>query len=559
MKNNHLLLSTGECEKRTTIKGKITAIIETFQQPVERLLRTVFSLLLRSGPPVNGPLEHIIVCINGADRRTGPPEIQDAKQQFLEELRKLKWKVPGYEGERDMPLTVLRVWSRVGHGQSLDMAVPWVHTEGYILLDDDYIITNPDWINEVTEKCLNNPDCGYFHQHGDIGPGCCENATTHQNQLILPRLWANFIGGKKSVLEELGVRWSSYFLNHTFKTQDYPEFFPYHRESWRKSHQSEEHCSKVEEYHQLIVESGAWPKYKLDQAGVQGYNLQKQGSVQNNDLFWHYGKGTIDVLDKEIFKVPEYWSLYDKYLPKKPEFTLGEYNPSDIDPNMRAVVCVCVYNRRRTIANWLRAWNNAEHYGVKLAVVHSLPPGDVSAQESLIKSYGPDYYLPRENIGQDIRALQDMLRENRIPEWDNLIWFTDDCLPMRKDFLLPFLVEMSKPGVGIFGPFPEVGYCRTISFGIKKEAMEKLRWIDDITTRQQCLMMEQQIAPRVQEAGYKIRYLYSREQPEYIHWSRYSDWLWDTGDLGDLNLWDKFEEQFPPEKRIPGSLIELGK
>jgi hypothetical protein len=554
----HLLLPVKKCEERTLLKGKLTAIIETFQQPIERLLRTVFSLLLRSGPAVGGPLEHIIVCINGADRRTGPPEIQDAKQDFLEALRTLKWKVPGYEGEREMPITVLRVWSRVGHGQALDMAIPWVHTEGYIILDDDYIITNHEWATIVKENCLDTEDVDYFHQHQHIGPGCTENCDNQVRQMILPRLWANFTGGKKAVLEQCGVRWSSYFLNHDYDIEDFPEFYQYHEDMWKESHSDPVACMKGH-YKQLVVESGAWAKYKLDQANAKGLQLP-QCSVQNNDLFWHYGKGTIDVLDQEIYQVPEYWEVYQKHLPKIPEFSLASYENQYIDPNMKVLVCVCVYKRFNTIANWLRAWHNSNHYGAKIGVVHSLchdKNHPLGAQTRLIKNGRPDYYLPRENVGQDIRALYDMLTEKRVEDWDALVWFTDDCIPMRKDWLLPFMVELSKPDVGFFGPFPEIGYCRTISFGIKKKAMKEIQWIENgkgILTRQHCLQMENQLSPRCQRAGYKLAYLYSRDKPDYIHWSHYSDWLWDADGLGALNLWPKFELQFPEEERIPGSL-----
>jgi hypothetical protein len=34
--------------------------------------------------------------------------LQDKKQKFLEELRNMKWE------DRDMPLTVIRAWSRIG-------------------------------------------------------------------------------------------------------------------------------------------------------------------------------------------------------------------------------------------------------------------------------------------------------------------------------------------------------------------------------------------------------------------------------------------------------------
>lgn len=92
----HMLLDVGECEQNSSLYRKITAIIPSFSAPLECLLWSVFSLLTRSQP--GDKLEHIIVSINGPDKRTGDPALQDKKQAFLEELRNLKW------AHRDMPL-----------------------------------------------------------------------------------------------------------------------------------------------------------------------------------------------------------------------------------------------------------------------------------------------------------------------------------------------------------------------------------------------------------------------------------------------------------------------
>ncbi|NIQ15033.1 MAG: hypothetical protein GTO02_11780, partial [Candidatus Dadabacteria bacterium] len=95
---------------------------------------------------------------------TGDPTNQDKKQEFLEELRKLQWwRVQEPKHKRDMPITVMRVWSRIGHPESVEMALPWVHTDAFLIMHDDIIITKHNWLKEVKEKFYDNPDVVIAH------------------------------------------------------------------------------------------------------------------------------------------------------------------------------------------------------------------------------------------------------------------------------------------------------------------------------------------------------------------------------------------------------------
>src|SRR6516162_7350459 len=126
-----MILTRCGYESKGLLPGKTTVVMATSQSRIECLMWSMFSLLLRSTPG----LEHIIVAINGPDPRTGDPGLQDAKQSFLGELRNTRWQASGRDC--DMPLTVIRTWSRVGHSQATDGALPWVHTEFYTLMHDD--------------------------------------------------------------------------------------------------------------------------------------------------------------------------------------------------------------------------------------------------------------------------------------------------------------------------------------------------------------------------------------------------------------------------------------
>src|SRR4029079_4102656 len=80
-------------------------------------------------------------------------------------------------------------------------------------------------------------------------------------------------------------------------------------------------------------------------------------------------------------------------------------------------------------------------------------------------------------------------------DWDFLLWCTDDCIPMNKDFITPF-IEKHKPGVGITcmqiskSTAAEI-HVRTTGFCITKEISKRLTFpADPITTKQQCYLFE---------------------------------------------------------------------
>src|SRR5262252_1288317 len=149
--HKHMAATIDECVEMSHLKHKITAVIPTSTAPVNCLMWSVFSLLLRT--QVDDLLEHFCVCINGPDERTGDPTIATTKQRFLEELRDLEWCHPDRPNvRRPMPLTVIRVWSRVGHSEPMQMALPWVHTDAYLLLHDDVFIRNANWTRQVKDK-----------------------------------------------------------------------------------------------------------------------------------------------------------------------------------------------------------------------------------------------------------------------------------------------------------------------------------------------------------------------------------------------------------------------
>jgi len=572
MTHPELIVGIHECEEISTIPGKITVVIETFSGRIDRLVNCLFSVLLRA-KEVNGVIEHIIVCVHGPDHRTGDPQVQDKKQAFLEELRSLKWTIPGKDERRDMPLTVIRVWSRVGHGQALDMAMPWIHTEAYVCLADDMIVRDEKWVDCLRSELLDNPETGYLRVHRSDN-FVAENLGANKWQIHQGRFAGPFFAAKKAVSERLGVRWSGYVVNHDFEIdQDYVDAnIPYDEQRFVIGHYGMPVAAV--KYGQLVAESGAWAKTLLEGAEIKGVAIDAGTFLlQDGGFAWHCNKDVFAQLEADLQRVPEYHELYCRYQSRDRAADavsmIEAYKSQPIDPNLKVVVAVCIYDRLREIVNWLRAWGNANHYGCKLAVVQSW--GELNGDESqgfpnplqaeVIKQFGPDYYLPRYNVGMDMRALKDLPNDPRLGQlWDAIIWFADDCLPMNKDFLVPFLAALSNPRVGLAGAFPEGDTVRTVAFGIKREVMNKIPWINggDIRTRHHCLKMENQLKHQVENAGYEVVSLVPEPGSDnYMHWSCFGHWLWDSDAAKVVELWKTFEEQFNEADRIAGSFEEI--
>jgi hypothetical protein len=228
---------------------------------------------------------------------------------------------------------------------------------------------------------------------------------------------------------------------------------------------------------------------------------------------------------------------------------------------MKVITAVIVYDRKETIAKWLRAWNNAYHYGSELWVIHNHqgdhPPED---QKENILQYHPDVYVTRQNTGRDIGALQDTIlgRLSTNTDWDVLCWFTDDFLPMQKDFLHPFIHKMQEdPQVGLVAACYEPqnesnkhGHVRTVGFSIRREVAQRLKWpADRIIASHECYEFEHgdnNMTAQVEQMGYKVVMAGGNVYPlpGYDHWPNRSHFMWDCSLLAHYNLWEKYEEQF---------------
>ncbi len=520
--------------KQDAPNNKISIIIPTHMLPIERLLWTVFSLLAYSDP--EGVIEEIIVSICGPDERTGDPLLQNLKCMFVEDLQKTLWK-----GKRLVPISYCRTWSRLAFGANIETAMPLCKTNNVFILNDDTFIINSAWENDVRKFLTSGNAWANVGPHfaGDLG----HSENDGKWQLHLPRIHMRSLIFKKDVVSKLGVRFFGYYARQNFnlaETVNIEKFLAYY-------HKTPEQFQAKEEYMALLAEEGAWAKYLFEQDGLEHGVLNHLYFKQIVDLSWHEDKTTVEQLEAILQQYPEMHAAYAHNMPaNRKDFATANFEEAEISPDIKPIVLIVVYKRYDLLEKWMRAWHNAKQCGAKIAIIHNIDgetPND--SDKEFILGLKPDYYIPRNNIGLHIGAIQDFVKMDY--DWNVLVSFTDDSIPMRSDFLLPFLIKISKPNTGLVGLCSEGSYIRTNVFVIKRKVIDKIKWpAEVIVTRDENLRFENKLASQVQQMGYDVELALS-DKPgtsNYVHWSYYSEWIWDCEKCYFLNLWDKFEEQF---------------
>ena len=307
---NPMILTKAECERVTVVPHKTTAIMATCQSKIECLMWSVFSLLLRS----TKALEHIIVVINGPDKRTGDPTLQDTKQAFLEELRNTRWLVPSLCHDRDMPITIIRAWSRIGHSQALDTAIPWVHTEAYTIMHDDIIVNTSEWCNQTFSLLTKN--VGMVYAPPLLATGLSTVDFGESKKINLPHPNSVFITSRKELYTDFGFRWYGYHIKKDFElTED--EFLRFHKEDTT-------HVPAKGKYGYLSMDVGTWPYYRLKEAGYEFEALHPDTITHLCAMSWRsqgeqkeavsHNKARIDALVAEIYQHEHFKRLYEKYM-----------------------------------------------------------------------------------------------------------------------------------------------------------------------------------------------------------------------------------------------------
>lgn len=247
------------------IKHKgITAIIPTYNSPPQLFALSLLSLFLNS----TDYLQHAIVSINGPDKRTGTTANQDKKQKFLERIRNF------------LPITVQRVWSRIGQGQAIDSAYPWVHTQDYLVMHDDMLVLNSMWCDIVQRK-LERPNIAavYYEDPIYLVDGIHHEYKVHsikgKTYLTVPRLCTEFTAVKKSATG--AKKWSGYWIDGPVKV------------TWPN------HLSAMKQYSTvdtITYETGSFIRQQMEAEDKRVVKLggpMKVKEGMSEELLYHYG------------------------------------------------------------------------------------------------------------------------------------------------------------------------------------------------------------------------------------------------------------------------------
>lgn len=313
MPHPHMIFDLEECEQLSSLPKKNTFLITTGQADINFLMWSVFSVLLRS--KVGGFMEHINVSINGPDERCGDPTLQNKKQAFLEELRNLKWQSEVGGPERDMPLTVIRVWSRIGAEQAVEMAVPWVHTDSYTYIHDDTLWLTKDWEQMVIDELYKDQVAMVYSSFQVNHLSWSEY--DGKPKLNFPHTISPCMICRKPIFAKCGVRWTGYHFANDFaleeKVKDMEEFLNAHRPMVLPLPTSKR-------FGYASYDIGAWIYYTLRRDGYQINPVSGLKVHHFVSMSWSANRERvlasqtyIRQLEEEIKQFPQYWNLYTKY------------------------------------------------------------------------------------------------------------------------------------------------------------------------------------------------------------------------------------------------------
>ena len=205
-------------------------------------------------------------------------------------------------------------------------------------------------------------------------------------------------------------------------------------------------------------------------------------------------------------------------------------------------IVLIVFNRVENIKLWLDCWEQCEQLG-ELIVIHNYDGSD-----AIKELCGNIKYIRRENVGLDIGAFQDVVKGKiDIGEWDKILWITDDTIPMRKDFITPYLTKLVD-NVGVvctdLSPYVKT-HIRTTGFMIKREVAEKLTFpADPITTKEECYQFEHRsknaFLEQIIRMKLKVLQVDKRENAP----------LWDTGYKRKLNRGNEHLNIFRKKNKV---------
>ena len=314
------------------------------------------------------------------------------------------------------------------------------------------------------------------------------------------------------------------------------------------------------------VISKEWYEKLLLYANTAPFSYSIDEGVLNDFIYFN---------DFKIKLLPIEWDYQDIYSMVCPELPVPEHpviihcqeskpfkkNKSQIDVRVHkyhdmwwkeskpipvTLVVVLVWNRFENLQIWINAWKQCDKQGAELVVLHNLEKDNDKyrqlCEDNQIK------YTPRENKGFDIGAFQDVCKERLegFPnDWANLIWVTDDCIPMSRDFVGKFLHVADEGNLPCYEISNEVKrHIRTTGFLVTKDVSRQLTFpADPIETREHCYQFEHKSKDALYEQVVRMHKL-----PMVIDPDLKTSPLWDSGVRGYLNLAEKHRAVFTMNK-----------
>jgi len=224
-----------------------------------------------------------------------------------------------------------------------------------------------------------------------------------------------------------------------------------------------------------------------------------------------------------------------------------------IEKQEKTILVIIVWNRFDNLKLWIDCWNQCEKMGAEMVVIHN-QESDNKRYLKLCKENGIRY-VPRQNKGFDLGAFQDVCKErlNGFPnEWGNLIWITDDCIPMSKNLVGEFLGKMSDTDIPCYEISDEVKrHIRTTGFLVTKEISRKLTFPrDPIRDREDCYQFEHKSKTAFYEQIVRMG-----KVPVMVNKDLWQSPLWDAGVRGHLNLMRKHEGIFSYERTHTPNIV----
>jgi len=205
---------------------------------------------------------------------------------------------------------------------------------------------------------------------------------------------------------------------------------------------------------------------------------------------------------------------------------------------MKTIVAIIVYNRYENIDRWIKCWHKSDQNDAELVVIQNT---DRIARPDQIRSLcevNNIQYFERPNIGMDIGAFRDVCQNkiNGFPDFDKLLWITDDVIPMDRNFVHSFTnfdglacLEISN----IRSPL----HVRTTGFCINREMANRLVF-GTILTKMDCYDFEHRsdntLMLQVQRMGYEVKQIAPLEKSV----------LWDTGNRAHLKRMKEHIREF---------------